>query len=345
MKEALNTALQNLEQTLSQVTSSADQVATAAGEITTSSQTLAESASDRAGALQEITSSLQEMAAMSRQNAGKSQEARELAEATRSGAGSGVQSMQRLSTAISEIKTSADHTAKIVKTIDQIAFQTNLLALNAAVEAARAGDAGKGFAVVAEEVRNLAMRSAEAARTTSQMIEDSVHRAEDGVALNREVMQNFQEINSSIEKVVDVMAEISAASDQQSAGVTQINGAVEEMSRSTQQNAATTEEAASAAQELSGQASSLREMVAEFRVTDANASARGRGGGRGGAYAGDGRPQLAAARAVEPKSAARSTGTDFSRGPANGNGRGRVDPKWLIPFDDDGKDAANLKDF
>src|SRR5207244_3670763 len=133
----------------------------------------------------------------------------------------GVRSMQHLSEAITKIKGSADSTAKIVKTIDEIAFQTNLLALNAAVEAARAGDAGKGFAVVAEEVRNLAMRSAEAAKHTANLIEESVKNADGGVALNQEVLSNLQEINGQIEKVSEVVAEIAAASDQQSQGVEQ----------------------------------------------------------------------------------------------------------------------------
>jgi methyl-accepting chemotaxis protein len=266
VKEALNAAICNLETALTQVAASASEVTGAASAITESNQTLAESASDRASALEAITMSLQEMAFMSRENAAKSQEARKLANGTATSASTGMQSMGRLSEAISAIKHSADHTAKIVRTIDEIAFQTNLLALNAAVEAARAGDAGRGFAVVAEEVRNLAMRSAEAARTTSQMIEEAVSRAEGGVALNREVMANFQAINGSVTQVTAMIDAIAAASQQQSSGVASINESVQSMSEATQQNAATTEEVASAAQELTAQALSMREMISGFHL-------------------------------------------------------------------------------
>jgi methyl-accepting chemotaxis protein len=176
--------------------------------------------------------------------------------------------MTRLSTAIDQIKVSSDATAKIVKTIDEIAFQTNLLALNAAVEAARAGDAGKGFAVVAEEVRNLAMRSAEAAKNTAEMIEEAVLNAESGVALNQEVRTNLEEITGQVQQVSAVMVEITAASEQQREGIDQITTAVEQMSQVTQETSANSEEAASAAEELSGQAQEMQSLVAAFRLTN-----------------------------------------------------------------------------
>jgi methyl-accepting chemotaxis protein len=173
------------------------------------------------------------------------------------------------------IKKSSDDTAKIIKTIDEIAFQTNLLALNAAVEAARAGEAGKGFAVVAEEVRNLAMRSAEAAKNTADMIEGSVKNAENGVTINQEVMKNLEEINGHAKRVSEVMAEIAAASDQQSQGVGQVNTAMEQMNQLTQQNAANSEESASASEELSAQAQEMRAMVAGFKISGGHSSHRG----------------------------------------------------------------------
>ncbi len=175
--------------------------------------------------------------------------------------------MRRLSDAINKIQASSDATAKIVKTIDEIAFQTNLLALNAAVEAARAGDAGKGFAVVAEEVRNLAMRSAEAAKNTANLIEESVSNSGGGVAINQEVLKNLVEINGQVKKVSEVMVDIAAASEQQTQGVGQVNAAMERMNLVTQQTAANAEESASASEELAGQAQEMRGMVLSFQLS------------------------------------------------------------------------------
>ncbi len=207
------------------------------------------------------------MTSMTKQNTANAREAKGLSDAAKKGADKGVANMKNLSAAVDKIKKSSDDTAKIVKTIDEIAFQTNLLALNAAVEAARAGDAGKGFAVVAEEVRNLAMRSAEAAKNTANMIEESVKNAESGVSLNLEVMKNFDEITTQAGKVSEVMAEIAAASEQQSQGIEQVNTAVQQMNSLTQQSAANSEESASAAEELSSQAQEMQAMVATFAVS------------------------------------------------------------------------------
>jgi methyl-accepting chemotaxis protein len=266
IKTALNSALQNLEETLAHVSIGAEQVTSAAGQINSGSQSLSQGASEQASSLQQVSSSLQEMTSMTRQNSANAKEARSLSEAARNSSDRGMDSMRRLSQSIDKIKASSDATAKIVKTIDEIAFQTNLLALNAAVEAARAGDAGKGFAVVAEEVRNLAMRSAAAAKNTANLIEESVKNAEGGVALNAEVLRNLDEINGQIKKVSEVMAEIAAASEQQSQGIDQVNTAVEQMNQVTQQVAANAEESASAAEELSGQASELQSMVNRFQI-------------------------------------------------------------------------------
>ena len=175
--------------------------------------------------------------------------------------------MRQLSEVINRIKESADETSKIVKTIEDIAFQTNLLALNAAVEAARAGEAGKGFAVVAEEVRNLAMRSAEAARSTSELIDGSVQNAVDGVSVNEQVYKNLEMINDEVRKVNEVMDEIAAASEQQTQGIEQINNAVDQLNQLTQQNAANSEESASTTQEISNQASQMKSMVSNFTLS------------------------------------------------------------------------------
>jgi methyl-accepting chemotaxis protein len=266
LKDAFNTAVSVLNDGLMQMTIGSEQVASASHQIKLTSQSLAQGSSEQASTLEEITNSLQEIAAMSRQNATNAQEACGLAGNARHMADKGTDTMQRLSQAISQMKDASDETVKIVKTIDDIAFQTNLLALNAAVEAARAGDAGKGFAVVAEEVRNLAMRSAEAARNTATIINDAVQRAEEGVVLNEESLQNLGDIVAEVHRVNTVMEEIATASKQQQEGVLQVNTAVQQLNRVTQQTAASSEEAASTAEELSYQATETRHLVGTFQL-------------------------------------------------------------------------------
>ena len=254
IRDALNRALDNLDEGLSQVAVRSDQISSASGQISDGSQSLAQGATQQASTLEEVASSLEEITSMSKQNTANAQQARAMSEEAGRSTDKGVESMKRLSQAIDRIKNSSDETARIVKTIDEIAFQTNLLALNAAVEAARAGEAGKGFAVVAEEVRNLAMRSAEAAKNTAEMIQESVQNASDGVALNQEVLDNLEEINKQVLRVGQVMAEISAASSQQEEGVGQISQGVGQLNQLTQQNAANAQESAAASEELSAQA-------------------------------------------------------------------------------------------
>jgi methyl-accepting chemotaxis protein len=268
IKKSLNIAVENLEKALLQVSIGADQVASASVQVSTGGQSLSQGASEQASSLEEVSSSLQEMSSMIKQNTLNAKEANVVASGARDSADKGVESMNRMSSAINEIKTSSDATARIVKTIDEIAFQTNLLALNAAVEAARAGDAGKGFAVVADEVRNLAMRSAEAAKNTAGLIEAAVKNSENGVIINGEVLKNFQEITDKIGKVSQVVAEIAAASEQQDQGINQVNKAIEQLNLLTQQNAANAEESASAAQQMSSQSEEMRSMVAGFKLSN-----------------------------------------------------------------------------
>ena len=267
IKNALNKAVHNLDDGMQKVAVSAEKVSLAAEQIGSSSQIVAEGASVQASTLEEISDNLQELSAMSKQNVGNAREAKGLTEAARISSDRGVDSMRQLSEAMGRIKASSDDTAKIVQTIDEIAFQTNLLALNAAVEAARAGDAGKGFAVVAEEVRNLAMRSAEAAQDTALLIDESIKNTDLGVAKNLEVVKNLEEIRDQVNKISEVMSEITAASEQQQEGVEEINTAIEQLNLIIQQNAANSEESADAARQLSGQSENLKTMVASFRLS------------------------------------------------------------------------------
>jgi len=266
IKEGLNQALSNLEASIQQVAAGSEQVAAASDQISRESQNLAKASSAQAASLEELSSSIQETAAMARQNAANAAQSRSMVEQARKDASIGADNMRRLSEAIQKIKESADQSAKIVKTINEIAFQTNLLALNAAVEAARAGDAGKGFAVVAEEVRNLALRSADAAAGTSALIEESVKNSENGVILNGEVLANLEVINEQVNKVSTVIEEIAAASDQQNASLSVISNTVTQMNSLTQEVAATAQQSASAAEELTGQAGEMQSMVQSFKI-------------------------------------------------------------------------------
>jgi len=240
------------------------QTSSAAGQVSGASQSLAQGASEQAAALEETTSALEEMSSMTRKNAETAGQAAALSSEAQKAANKGNDAMHKMSTAIEDIQKSASETAKIIKVIDEIAFQTNLLALNAAVEAARAGEAGKGFAVVAEEVRNLAMRSAEAAKNTAAMIEGSVNNAKNGVTIAVEVGKNLEEITTASTRVNALVSEIAAASKEQAQGIDQVNTAVGQMDKVTQTNAASAEESAAAAEELSSQAVSLSEMVREL---------------------------------------------------------------------------------
>ena len=246
------------------LTEAARQVTGASGQVAASSQSLASGSSEQAANLEETSSTLEEIASMTQTNMENTAKVEQMANAAQDNARLGEEAMGNMAKRIGDIKNSSDQTAKIIKTIDEIAFQTNLLALNAAVEAARAGDAGRGFAVVAEEVRNLALRSAQAAKDTSNLIEESQQRAEQGVQASGEVQTLLQKILQGVEQVTAVVGDVSASAKEQSRGVAQINKAVAQMDQITQSNASNAEENAAAAEELSSQAATMLSYVSDL---------------------------------------------------------------------------------
>jgi methyl-accepting chemotaxis protein len=243
---------------------SAEEVRGASSQVSGVSQSLAQGSSEQAASLEETSASLEEMASMTRANADNARQADALMGEAAKVVDQANKSMAGLIAAMQEVSQASQDTAKIIKTIDEIAFQTNLLALNAAVEAARAGEAGAGFAVVADEVRALAMRAAEAAKNTASLIETTVGKVKEGSELVSKTAAAFAQVAGSTGKVKELVAEIAAASGEQAQGVDQINRAVTEMNTVTQQTAANAEESASAAEELNAQSETMKGVVAEL---------------------------------------------------------------------------------
>ncbi len=250
-----------IQTVVASITEASDQLTAASSQVSSASQSLAEGASEQAAGIEETSSSIEEMASRTKQNAEHAQQANQLSEKGIEMMKNARESMKAMVESIQNITRSSEETGKIVKTIDEIAFQTNLLALNAAVEAARAGEAGAGFAVVADEVRNLAMRAADAAKSTSVLIEDTIKRVREGTALVHRTDESYKEVALTLKKMVGLIGEIASASQEQAQGVERISKALTEMEKVVQKNAASAEESASAAEEMYSQAEQMRGMV------------------------------------------------------------------------------------
>ena len=266
LKNSINGIAVSLNDVLSEINSAAQQVASGTSQVSGGSQAISQGATEQASAIEQLTSTVTEIAAQTKQNAMSAGKANEMSEEVKNNAVKGNEQMTALQQAMAQINDSSASISKIIKVIDDIAFQTNILALNAAVEAARAGIHGKGFAVVAEEVRNLAARSASAAKETTELIEGSIKKTEVGTKIADETAKALEQIVEGVEKAVDLVAEIASASNQQATAVSEVNRGIEQMSQVVQTNSATSEETAAAAEELSSQAAMLKEMVGKFEL-------------------------------------------------------------------------------
>ena len=266
IKNSVNAAIEKLGSALTEVQQSASQVSSTSNQLSAASEQLASGAQEQASSQEETSSSLVEISATVKQNAENAQQARQLAENSREAAEKGGVVVQEAVVAMADINASSRRIADIITTIDEIAFQTNLLALNAAVEAARAGEQGRGFAVVASEVRNLAQRSATAAREIKGLIQDSVRKVESGSDLVNRSGNTLTEIVTSVKRVTDIVAEIAAASQEQATGIEQVSKAMSQMDQVTQHNSAQTEELSSTAEELSSTAEQLQSLTSQFEL-------------------------------------------------------------------------------
>lgn len=264
--QALRDMIEGLNDLIRQVNEAGTEVASESSQVAASSQSLSQGAAEQASSLEQASSSMIEIGSRTKANAENASRANELAGQTKKLAELGMQEMKDMIAAMANINSASQAIAKIIKVIDEIAFQTNLLSLNAAVEAARAGRHGKGFAVVAEEVRNLAGRSAKAAKETAEIIEGAVKKAEKGNEIASQTDQSLNRIMESVTKVAELINEIAASSDEQVQAIAQVNQGLGEIDQVTQQNAANAEETASAAHELAEQASYLQEILGQFKL-------------------------------------------------------------------------------
>jgi len=259
MVSSLNTLFSGIQQSTVQVSSGAKQIADG-------SQSLAQGSAEQSSSVEQLSAEVTQIAQKTKDNAEMAGKAAMLANTIKHNAEKGSRQMDEMTAAVRDINQASQSIGKVIKTIDDIAFQTNILALNAAVEAARAGQHGKGFAVVAEEVRNLASKSADAAKETSAMIENSMEKAELGSRIAEETAASLTEIVQGINESSQIVSEIAQSSDEQSAGIAQINTGIDQVANVVQQNSATAEESAAASEEMSGQSAMLEELVAQFKL-------------------------------------------------------------------------------
>jgi methyl-accepting chemotaxis protein len=257
---------ENVNEVLTNINAASEQVASGSKQVSDSSIALSQGATEQASSIEELTASLEEISEQTKLNAQNANQANELADVAKINAEHGNLQMTEMLKAMEEINDSSSNISKIIKVIDEIAFQTNILALNAAVEAARAGQHGKGFAVVAEEVRNLAARSANAAKETTDMIEGSIKKVESGTKIANETAVALSKIVTDVTKAASLVGEIAVASNEQALGIEQINQGIMQISEVIQTNSATSEESASASEELSSQSLILKEMVGNFKL-------------------------------------------------------------------------------
>ena len=268
MGKSLKQMVNNLNLMFAEIHASTDQVSMGSKLVADGAQTLAQGSTEQAASIEELSSSIAEIAERTKDNAATAEKTAKLSMIIKENAEKGSRQMNEMIAAVGEINDASRNISKIIKTIDDIAFQTNILALNAAVEAARAGQHGKGFAVVAEEVRNLASKSAEAAKDTGGMIQNSMEKAQLGSRIAGETAESLSEIVSGINESTQLVSEIANSSEEQSAGISQINTGIDQVAQVVQQNSATAQESAAASEEMSSQSDTLQQLISQLKLKE-----------------------------------------------------------------------------